>query len=69
MLKTYVLILFMTSSATHGKVHQDETKKICSVIGMCKVSDTYRYENLRIANFRTQNSGSVESMDSVKSHV
>ena len=56
MLKTYVLFLLMTSLATHGKVHQDETKNVCSVIGMCKVSDTYRYENLRSANFRNQNS-------------
>ena len=27
----------MASSATHGEVQQDETKKVCSVIGMCKV--------------------------------
>ena len=37
MLKITVIILLMASSATHGEVQQNETKKVCSVIGMCKV--------------------------------
>jgi len=36
MLKITVIILLMASSATHGEVQQDETKNVCSVIGICK---------------------------------